>query len=929
MKFYRLLTFVIILSGYNTQAQTDTTKIQENLNENGITDSTKAPAYNLNENGIIDFWRNNTIGHEVNTVGEKGLLKKDESTFQSLLSGRVAGVTVVPGQAGLGSGTEIYIRGYHTINKSQQPLYIVDGIPYNNETTTFHDVKIDVGSRIADISIFDIESIEVVQNSSALAIYGSQAADGAILITTKKGKSGSKFNVSFSTGLTAERPLVLPKFQNSYGQGYNGNFVNNDNYSWGPRFNGQFFIQFDTPAYGWVNGQLTVVRHGDTEAVKKAKDLGYSTDLFGTEYIPYPNNVKDFFETAMSNANNVAISGSSERWNYRLSLSNHDLNGIVPNSGITKNNVVFNFTVAPLKFLTISSSFGYNTSSGKIANSNIMQSLTLMSRSVNSSSLKNYLQMGNPLATFEWNDYSTDNPYRLAYHNLSKQTNDAFNGNALFGFKLLKNWHLNYQLAIGNSKSNLSYNDLISSTTYQPTFIKSSESHFKYGNTTHNIYTTITIKPVDALNINALAGFTSSKLKRNYNSQTSYSSLKEKSTEEYSINNRAIFAQLNFKLLDSYFFEIQERNEKGMDNQSTFCYSALAGVSFKRLLKPTGIVSDATVRTSYGQVEGLNSNKIVFTPKDNSKDKTVELGFDLEFMSKHLLTATLFRTKSENTTIPWPEWNVNGLSELVGEIVYQGINLSATSNLLTTTNSSIYINLSFSRSISKLTKLIEGVEYLTIGKHIYKEGEQLSLLNYLVPMQHNGKIVYNIGSGKPVYGNSPDLYVVNVPDFTVNVAPTFRYKRLSVSILCSWQKGGKIFSNTIQSGTLNGTLKETDNREELVAIDGYTYDSQSNTYTPYTATISKEKYFLDNLHVDQRNLIVDASFFKIREASVSYQIDSPNKRYFQNISVSLIGRNLLLLAKQDHFDPETAFLGEENFAIPTTRSFSLQLTATF
>ena len=172
-------------------------------------------------------------------------------------------------------------------------------------------------------------------------------------------------------------------------------------------------------------------------------------------------------------------------------------------------------------------------------------------------------------------------------------------------------------------------------------------------------------------------------------------------------------------------------------------------------------------------------------------------------------------------------------------------------------------------------------------------------------------------------------YYNQSPEFTINITPTYRYKNLSASILCTWQKGGKLYSNTISRGIICGTLQETGNRDELVAVDGYTYDSQTDTYTPYSANISKEVYMTGKYMYDTRNSIVDASFFKIREASISYLFDSPNKKYFQNISLSLIGRNLLLLTKQDHFDPETAFLGEENFAIPTTRSYSLQLTATF
>jgi TonB-dependent SusC/RagA subfamily outer membrane receptor len=930
MKLYSLLAFTLIGFGYNTQAQTDTTK---------------PPKYNLNENGIIDFWKRNAINRDTIIVGEEGLLKKDESTFQSLLSGRVAGVTVVPGQAGIGSSTEIYIRGLHSITGNQQPLYIVDGIPYHNQTINWNpykdptvswspyiDSKIDIGSRIADISIFDIESIEVVQNSSALAIYGAQAANGAILITTKRGNSGTKFNVSFSTGLTVETPLVLPKFQNSYGQGDYGVFDATSVYSWGPKFNGQQFKQFDTPAYGWVNGQLTIVRLGDIEAVQKAKDLGYQTDVFTSEYKAYPNNVRDFFETAISNANNVAISGSAEKWNYRLSVSNHNLNGIVPNSGIAKNNVTLNFAVAPLKFLTISSSLGYNTNSGKIANANIMQSLTLMSRSVNIASLKEYLQRGAIESEFQVNDFiENDNPYKQANYSYNRLTNDAYNGNMRFNVRLLKNWHLNYLLAIDHSKNRISNNDIISST-YHPTFFESAETKYKFGNTNHTIYTTATITPIDALEINSMAGFISSKQKVDFSRSANTPSFSTKYTEDYSTKNSAIFAQLNLRLLDLYFIEIQGRDEKekSTDDRSAFSYSASAGMSFKKFLKPTGIVSNATIRASYGQIERLNSIKYAFTPSGNTKDKTVELGFNLELMSRHLLSATLFRTKTENTMISIPLPNGTSTLNNIGEITYQGINLSATGSLLSTPNSSAFLNITFSKSISRLTKLVDGMEYFTIGKNIYKEGEELSLLKYNVPMQHNGKIVYS-STGFPkeaAFSTDPSL-MNQSPDFTMNFAPTYRYKKLSVSILCSWQKGGKIFSNMIYLGTLYGTLKETDNREKLVTIDGYTYNSQTDTYTPYTANISKEIYLLGHILRDHRKSIIDASFFKIRELSVSYTFDSPNKRYFQNVSVSLIGRNLLLLTKQDHFDPETSFLGTENFAIPTTRSFSLQLTATF
>lgn len=945
MKFYSLLTFALIVFGYNTQAQTDTTIVQDNNSKKSIADSTKAEVF-IGENGIIDFWRKNTIGHEVNTVGEEGLLKKDESTFQNLLSGRVAGVTVVPGQTGIGSSTEIYIRGLHSITGNQQPLYIVDGIPYFNQTIDWDTyknpythwgsdiiAKVDIGLRIADISIFDIESIEVVQNSSALAIYGAQAANGAIIITTKKGRIGSKLNVSVSSALTVETPLVLPKFQNSYGQGNSGVFDATTADSWGPKFNGQQFKQFDTPAYGWVNGQLTIVRQGDIEAVQNAKDLGYQTDVFTSEYKAYPNNVRDFFETAVSNANNVAISGSAEKWNYRLSISNHNLNGIVPNSGIIKNNVLLNVAVAPLKFLTISSSLGYNTNSGKIANANIMQSLTLMSRSINLASLKEYLQRGATELEFQVNNYiENDNPYKLANYSYNRLTNDAYTGNMRFNVRLLRNWHLNYQLAIDHSKNRISNKDI--STAYSPTsYIKSAEAKYKYENTNHTIYTTATIIPIDAIEINGMAGFTSNNQKVDFSERANTSSSRYKYTEDYNIRNSAIFAQLNLGLLDLYFFEIQGRNEKvkSADDRSAVSYSATAGISFKKFLKPSGIVSNATIRASYGQNEGINLNEIASFSSDKGKDITSELGFDLAFFGKYKLSTILFRTKSFNKTVKLLVFmpDLEYIYTNTGELKNSGINISASSNLIKTSNSSFNLNISIEKSICKVIKLRDQVDYTTIGTYTSaKTGNQFPQLRYAGIKQHNGKNVYDV-YGSPLLDWKNPTYANTAPTLTLNLASTYRYKNLSASILCSWQKGGKIYSNTIYKGITIGTLKETGNREELIAIDGYTYNSQTDTYTPYSANLSKEDYMVGKFRRDTRNSIVDASFFKIREASVSYLFDSPNKKYFQNISVSLIGRNLLLLTKQDHFDPETAFRGEENFAIPTTRSFSLQLTATF
>src|SRR5690606_19089225 len=264
-----------------------------------------------------------SLGYAVTEVqGEDVSLVKEPNVVNSL-AGKVAGVVVSKTTSGPGGGTRVVIRGNNSIMGNNQPLYVVDGVPIDNSALApagagEYSVT-DMGSGISDINPDDIESLSVLKGPNAAALYGSRASNGVIIITTKRGALKKGLGISFTSSATFEDPFVLPKYQNQYGRGTDGNFptVNpgdplaaqiasvKGNSSWGPRFDGSERLAY--------NGQMRA-------------------------YEAQPNNVEDFFETGTSFINTLSLSSGNETSSVRFSYTNSDLQSILPNSNVDRDN---------------------------------------------------------------------------------------------------------------------------------------------------------------------------------------------------------------------------------------------------------------------------------------------------------------------------------------------------------------------------------------------------------------------------------------------------------------------------------------------------------------------------------------------------------------------------------------------------------------
>ncbi len=379
-----------------------------------------------------------SLGYAVQELEGEGLNEARETNFTNALAGKVAGLNV-QSNAGVGSSTRLILRGESSLGiNGNQPLFVVDGIPISNQINNF--TAADYGNAASEINPADIESVNVLKGPGAAALYGSRAANGVIVITTKSGKKNKGLGVSFNTSYTSEEVLRLPRFQNEFGGGSSGLFEGSnfgygaglypngiqDGYdeSWGPRLNhGPNRAQFDSPT---TNGY----RGGDVHL----SDRGH---VIPTPWVSQPNNVRDFFETGHTVFTNVAIAGGNEDGAVRVSYTRTDQKGIIPNNDLERNTVAlnssYNFTdkfSAAVKMSYIKTQSTNRPDQGYGRNTP-MYFMLWMTRQVNMNSLRDYWQPGlEGVQQFQYNyGENHNNPFFYQYENTSGQDKDRLIGN--------------------------------------------------------------------------------------------------------------------------------------------------------------------------------------------------------------------------------------------------------------------------------------------------------------------------------------------------------------------------------------------------------------------------------------------------------------------------------------------------------------------
>jgi TonB-dependent SusC/RagA subfamily outer membrane receptor len=343
------------------------------------------------------------LGYSVQDLSGENIQATKESNIVNAFQGRLAGVQITNADGGVASGSRIIIRGINSLSAgaNNQPLFVVDGVPISN---SYSDPGayggMDYGNGAMDINPSDVENISILKGASAAALYGSRAVNGVVLITTKSGKSRAGkqgLGITLEQNIMWEDPLVIPKFQDLYGQGAEGEFEYVDgegggtydgvDESWGPALDkGTLIKQFDSP-YNAETGERTA-----------------------TPWISHPDNVKSFFQTGMKSTTSVAVAGSKSGADFRLSISNQNIRGILPNTDLKKNTVSVNGNLNVTNNITVGGSATYiNNKSDNIAENGYNQGNPLQSvaqwfgRQVDMTSLKNRVNEIDPITGYPFN----------------------------------------------------------------------------------------------------------------------------------------------------------------------------------------------------------------------------------------------------------------------------------------------------------------------------------------------------------------------------------------------------------------------------------------------------------------------------------------------------------------------------------------------
>ncbi len=973
------------------------------------------------------------LGYAFQNVKGDQLTTARESNVVNQLAGKVAGVTVVGSPSGIGGSARVTIRGERSVDLNKnQPLYVIDGVPITNGLTGGsgrNNLEVDFGNGAGFINPDDIESMSVLKGAAAAALYGSRAANGVILIKTKSGRSTKGVGVEVNSNLTFETPLKLPEYQNIYGQG-NGNggdfaFVNGagagltdgTDEGWGPAFKGQSYPQYNSPRT--LNGQPIPFLGGDLNAPTGSM-------ITPTPWLPDVDGVKNFFETGRTFTNNVALTGGNQFGDYRLSYTNLDQKGIVPNTDLKRNTFSvsggYNFTpkFSARTFVSYIKSESGNRPSISYGTENIMYLFNCwFPRSVKLSDMKRLWQSGlEEQKQFSWNYNYHDNPYLTVYENTNSQYVDRIIGNVSLKYDFT-NW-LSLQLRTatdwGNEKRE--YRRAFSTQRfpfgqYRETKIITEERNSDF------LFTANKELSTDFSFSGTLGGNQSRQLssfdEENagqlnlpdiYNLTNSRIPLEvSQSKVEKRVNSLYGSASLGFR--NYLFFDFTARNDWssaltlpnslkafGNEDNSYFYPSVALSAIFSDIFKLPSSISFAKMRVNVAQV-GNDTDPFTFTQAYNPStpfggaqvygetdrlanlslkpeiSTAYEIGADVRFFKNRLgIDVTYYESRTKNQILNIPlsiTSGYNSRSINAGEIKNNGVEVMLNVVPVDKSNFKWNANINFSANRSKVLSLADGLtNFVMASRRVSIEarvGERMGDIYgigfarvqntdknkpyYDASGQYVGQMVFS--NGRPIPTTERIKLGNYNPDWLAGIYNTLTYKDIRLGFLFDIRSGGKLYSETQTVGREGGIIIETLEGR----ADGYDLSKSGNgvigqgvkqnpdgTLSPNDVKRTAREWH--TAWTGGRNIaegvMYDASFVKLREAQLGYTIPDKvfGKTPFRSVTVTLVGRNLLLWDKVPHIDPEnmsyaggTALPGIEYMAIPSTRSYGVNLSLRF
>lgn len=911
------------------------------------------------------------LGYAVQEV--KGVeLQTRPTNAVSALSGKVAGLQVISSGGNMGGSSRVLLRGINSIAGNNQPLYVIDGTPIDNTdlntTATINgSAGKDVGNLIQDINPDDIQNITVLKGPSAAALYGARAANGAIIITTKKAAKDERVDISVNTGLDLEHVVRLPKRQKLYGQGYSTQFktqeINGKEYkivdyasdeSWGPRLDGQDVLQ-------WY-----ALDPEDEAAYLKPTPWSYPKDDVGY-----------FFQTGLANTNNLAIAGTSGNTNYRLSYTNKNVRGTVPNAKLSRNNLNFSGGTQIGK-LRVTSNLNYvrNSSIGKpwsgASNRNIMlEAFQWGAVQVDYKILEDYKRAdGTPRAWNRtgWQNTAAgeatrfiDNPFWSAYESYMEEQRDRFYGN--IGAQYEVNDWLNLNAKVHGDIYSFRSQDRIavysrSTSQYEEAANTLNEYNYEFLATANKNWDNWSLVANIGANLRDQQRKVDYAITQGGLVVPNYYNLKNASAVK--IDNRryhkrisSLYGSVSLGYQDYLFLDATLRNDWSSTlptNNNSFIYPSFTGsFVFSQLegIKQINWLSFAKLRLGWAQVgndtdpyqlakvyeveqafDGKPSNSLPQTLNNSVLKPEItgswETGLQVQFFRNRLgLDVTYYNNDSRNQILPVPVSSSFGYEAKVlnaGKINNKGIEVTLTGTPIRKTDFEWNTVLNWSRNQNRVIHIDDMVNTLTLSDGLVnlvaREGETYGqFLGYDFVYAEDGRKVLDKDG---VYMKTSQLVPLGsvLPKYIFGFQNQFRYKGFNLGFLIDGRIGGSFFSQTYKVGMYAGILDKTaanNIRETGVVLDGVKADVDFNADGTYSVgnvrendtKVTAQQWARNEYNGPTAFSIFDATFVKLREVTLGYNFKINNSKVIKDVGVSLYGRNLWnIYTKSKYIDPE-------------------------
>ena len=910
------------------------------------------------------------LGYSVEEVDGTSIDAVRPTNMLTGLSGKVAGLTVNNASNGLTSSSRVVIRGESSLTLGANgPLVVVDGIPINNEvygvgggSTSQSDLPSDYGNGAAEINPADIASVSVLKGAAASALYGSRAANGVLLITTKSGSAQRGLGINFSSNTTWSSPLVLPDQQTQYGGG------------WGLAYASDFGTNFG-PA---LNEGTPIEQDGSPTPGALPFDQRY--------------NIADFFETGFSTNNQLAITGGYDRGSFRLSYGNNRNTGIVPNTDLDRNTLSFNTEYLATDWLKINLSGNYiNSRSDNVpvagyGSQGLMYVLLWNYNNVDMDWFRDYWAEGGQdreqTYIFSW----ADNPYLIANENLNGFEKDRLFGRASATVDITSD--LSLLLRAGTDY----FDDLrtsrrpVGAQRYANGMYR--EQNINYRETNLDFLLTYTKRFGDFSAVVSGGGNRRDEAYREnfiegrglavpgiYNLQNiNVTPVARRTVLPKRVNSAYAFANLGYR--DFLYLDVTARNDWSSTlpaAQNAYFYPS-ASLSFlpSELIDFGEKVDYVKLRANVAQVGNdtrafslvktyqfatlpnsvTNPTELPNAGLKPERTNSYELGLAGFFFDRRLrIDLTYYRAVTKDQIIRADISLASGFSSTVinaGEVESSGVEAVLGLSPLRGGDRGLNwdVDMNFTRSRSIVNALAPGVESFIVGNgpdgttvEARVGGRMGDIYGQVFNRAPDGQVIYG-ANGLPEVGPERQTIGNYNPDYAVGISNRLSFRGVFASALLDIRRGGKIYSYTNAIGAESGLLQHSlPGRTEGLVGDGVMRDDAGN-FVPNTTRVAPETWYYggyyrrDNVEVNS----FDASFAKLRELAVGYQLPerwlTPVR--LSSASISFVGQNLALWTEVPNIDPEAFALnggtlvpGFEVTQLPSTRSMGFRLNLGF